>query len=112
MKPVIHEAFGDIFYLDTCRFLELSQINNALVSHPARFPLVQNRIIPLKAPGNIVRARDSHLRGLGKPWGAHESYVSPRNTEDASAPKGCGGYRPDRIRIPVVSERMGRQVRS
>src|ERR1700730_13808603 len=58
VKAVIHEALGNIFDLNSGRFFELPQIDNALVGDEPVFAFVQNRIKWRQPTSDVIGVGD------------------------------------------------------
>src|SRR5258707_5654927 len=82
MKPVVHQAFGDVF--DRDRF-EGAQIENALVRDQAAVPFVEDREMLLQAPSDVIGVENGYFGCLSQAIAAHQPDVNPWYDQDAGA---------------------------
>ena len=77
MKAVVHQAFGDVFGLDTARCFELTHVEDALVGDAAVCALVDDGKGALELFGDVVGVEDRQLRRLPQADRSHQAQVRP-----------------------------------
>ena len=90
VKPVIHEALGDIF---DGHQLERAQIQDAFVSYESVSTAIQHGVIRSQPGGDVIGVQDRHPRGLGQTVRAHRRDVHPRDRQNPRAAPGSAGHR-------------------
>ena len=97
MKAEVHEALGYILRFNPRRPFELAEVQDKLVGHEPFLTRVEHREILLQPLGHVIGVQDGDLAGFGQAFGPHQRNVGPGDRQDAGAPIGRGGNRPDRL---------------
>merc|ERR1712013_584807 len=84
MESIVHQPLGNVYSLYTCCLLEVSHINDELVSNEVSFPLVQSFVVIAQSQRHVVGIQDCYLSCSLQTLSPHHLDVCPGYGEDGS----------------------------